>query len=112
MVSNGVVVRVDAQELAELDWRERDYDRVDVTDRIDIEDGVVGERVVTYVPRATAIERYLEARDQARAAVEQRYWTLVHDAFAALGEAHLDHLRTGTPHPDVPILDVTRSDDY
>ena len=110
--SNGVVVQVTQDELVELDWRERDYDRVDVTDLISIEHGAVDGRVVTYVPRPTAIERYVEARDSGRAAVEQRYWDLVHDAFGELGAHHLDHLRTRTPDPDVPILEIARSDDY
>ena len=29
---NGVIVRVTAEELAMLDWRERDYERTDVSD--------------------------------------------------------------------------------
>ena len=52
---NGLVVRVDADELARLDWRERDYERTDVTDRIDLPAGVVASRVYTYLPRPSAI---------------------------------------------------------
>lgn len=110
--SNGVVVRVNRDELAELDWREREYDRVDVTELITIADGQIVGPVVTYVPRPVAIKRYVEARERGLAAVDKRYWDLVHGAFEDLGAQHLDHLRTRTPVPDVPILDIERSNDY
>ena len=107
---NGVAVRVSEEELGRLDWRERDYERTDVTELISFAGGSVEGRVVTYVPRPSAIDRYVQARDIGRAAVRREYWDLVHDAFAALGGHHLDHLATGTPAPDVPIVDVTLVD--
>ena len=104
---NGVIVRVTDAELALLDHRERDYERTEVTDLItlDADDGHVGGRVVTYVPRQSAIERYEEARDARRAAVRRSYWDLVHAAFDELGGAH-PGLLTATPRPDVPVADV------
>lgn len=103
---NGVVVEVDDDELALLDWRERDYDRVDVTDRIARQraDASLG-RVVTYVPRPSAIERYETARDARRAAVRRSYHDLVERAFGALGAVHLADFRRATPAPDVPVLE-------
>src|SRR6188508_844850 len=65
---NGIVARVSAVEIAALDQRERDYDRVDVTPAVTVR-GVAPEadaRIVTYVPRASAVERYEAARDQGR----------------------------------------------
>ena len=59
---NGVAVRVTDDELARLDWRERDYERTDVTDRIEAELATGAGRIVTYVPRPSAIERYEAAR--------------------------------------------------
>lgn len=119
---NGVIVRVTDEELARLDWRERDYQRTDVTDQIrlgadsgtgqiGVGEMAVGEtevsgRVVTYVPRASAIDRYLAARDAGRAAVRRTYWELVHDAFTELGRAALDRFTTQTPAPDVPVAEV------
>lgn len=103
--SNGVVVAVTDDELAELDWRERDYERTDVTDLITLDDGRVGGRVVTYVPRPSAIERYERARDDGNAAVRASYWDLVHAAFDALGGDHPDRFGR-TPPPDVPIADI------
>ena len=49
---NGVIVRVTADELAMLDWRERDYERTDVSDMIRLDGDPIGEQVMTYVPRA------------------------------------------------------------
>ncbi|MFN3257705.1 MAG: gamma-glutamylcyclotransferase family protein [Ilumatobacter sp.] len=104
---NGVIVRVDGDELAALDWRERDYERTDVSDRIRVLDGeAMSEPVVTYVPRPSAIERYERGRDEGRAAVRRSYWDLVHDAFAALGGDHAARL-SATPQPDIPVVDIT-----
>jgi dephospho-CoA kinase len=104
---NGVAVRVTTAELGRLDWRERDYERTDITEQVTTEAGTVDGRIFTYVPRPSAIARYEDARDAGRGAVRRTYWNLVHDAFADLGSHHLDHLAAHTPAPDVPIVDVT-----
>ena len=109
---NGIAVRVSDDELALLDHRERDYERTDVTDAIATTvTGARAEperpagRVVTYVPRPSAVERYEQARDEGRAAVRRSYWELVHDAFGLLGADHLELLGR-TPPPDVPVVDI------
>ena len=106
--ANGVAVRVDADELARLDHRERHYDRVDVSGQIAVRGSVDGP-VVTYVPKREAIERYETARDAGAAAVEQRYWDLVDGAFATLGEDRADEYRATTPAPDVPVRVLRRA---
>lgn len=106
---NGRIVRVDDEELALLDWRERDYERTDVTDGIRLDDGgAVPGRVVTYVPRSSAIERYRAARDGGTAGIRQSYWELVNAAFAELGGDHPQRFAS-TPAPDVPVVDMTLS---
>ncbi len=105
--ANGVVVRVDADELARLDQRERLSDRVDVSAQIDVRGSVDGP-VVTYVPRPDAIERYATARDAGAAAIEQRYWDLVDGAFATLGRDRVEEYRATTPAPDVPVRVLRR----
>ena len=105
---NGVIVRITADELAMLDWRERDYERTDVTDAIRRDDGAHVERVMTYVPRPSAIERYESARDRQRAGIRQSYWELVSAAFANLGGDHLERYQA-TPAPDVPVVDMALS---
>jgi cation transport regulator ChaC len=107
---NGAVVRVTDEELALLDWRERDYERTEVTDRILLDDvgraGIeaVGQ-IVTYVPRPSAIERYEQAKESRRAAVRRSYRVLVEAAFGQLGDHHLDDYRSSTAEPDVPVVD-------
>ncbi len=105
---NGVVVRVTEGELAALDWRERDYERTDVTDLIRREDAITSAPVWTYVPRPSAIERYLDARDHRRAGIRQSYWELVRTAFADLGGDHHDRYEA-TPAPDVPVVEMVLS---
>ena len=104
---NGVAVRVSDDGLAKLDWRERDYERTDVTDVVIAEStAFVGDRVVTYVPRSSAIERYEQARDERRAAIRRSYWNLVDEAFAELGGDHPERY-AATPAPDVPVADIS-----
>ncbi len=105
---NGVIVRVTAEELAHLDWRERDYERTDVTDVIRLDDRPPAGPVVTYVPRPSAIERYEAARDGRRAGIRLSYWELVSAAFDDLGGEHLARYQS-TPAPDVPVVDMTLS---
>ena len=104
---NGVIVRVGAEDLEHLDRRESDYERTDVTDHISLDapDAAVRGRVVTYVPRRSAVERYEAARDAGRAAIRQAYWDLVLGAFDELGGEH-PNLWAATPPPDVPVADV------
>jgi cation transport regulator ChaC len=102
---NGVIVRVNRDDVARLDRRERDYDRVDVTDRIDA-GGEVDGRVVTYVPRPGAVLRYERYRDHGRAAISRRYVDLVTSAFEALGPSHRERYAETTMAPDVPIVDL------
>jgi cation transport regulator ChaC len=103
------IIRVEPDELEPLDWRERHYDRLDVTDRTTVHDAEVSGQIFVYVPRPETIERYERARDAGRAAIEQRYWDLVDDAFAALGpEAHARYHST-TPAPDVPVMALSRA---
>jgi cation transport regulator ChaC len=105
---NGVIVRVTAEELAMLDWRERDYERTDVSDMIRLDGDPIDERVMTYVPRSSAVERYEQARDDGRAGIRQSYWELVEGAFGELGDDHRD-LYAATPAPDVPVVDMVLS---
>jgi cation transport regulator ChaC len=108
---NGVVAWVTDDELDALDRRERNYDRVDVSDRITVavdRSPVDRGPVVTYVPRAEPIEWYEAARDHGTAAVERRYWDLVDAAFTELGPDEHRRYHATTPPPDVPIVAMRR----
>jgi cation transport regulator ChaC len=103
---NGVVARVSDLEVAALDVRERDYDRVDVTAAVTVAEPRFdpAARIVTYVPRQSSIERYEAARDAGRAGIRSSYWGLVDAAFAVLGNDRLTRYRSSTPAPDVPVV--------
>jgi cation transport regulator ChaC len=103
--TNGVAFAATDDDIARLDRREADYDRTDVTESIrgDVPTGV---RIVTYVPRQSAIARYERARDDHRAAIRQPYWDLVRGAFDGLGVEHARAYAT-TPAPDVPVVDMS-----
>jgi len=103
--TNGVIGWVDDGELEALDRRERRYDRVDVTDLTTLGVGVpLGAPIVTYVPRAEPIAIYESARARGVAAITTRYWDLVDDAFADLGEDRRKRYHATTPDPGLPVL--------
>ncbi len=103
--ANGVVGWVADDELADLDQRERDYDRVDITGLVEAP-VALDAPVETYVPRPVAVARYEAARDAGTAAVEQRYWDLVAGAFAGFGRDERQRFLATTPAPDVPIVEL------
>jgi len=103
-VCNGVVVHITSEELVALDWRERDYERTDVSDLTAVDARIDGP-VHAYVPRPSAVERYQAAREAGRAAIRQTYWNLVREAFGTLGDHHLIRY-DATPAPDVPVVDI------
>lgn len=103
---NGLIARVDADELAALDRRERNYDQVDVTDRITVGSGVQVGRVVTFVPRPEPVARFEQARADGLAAISKRYWDLVDAAFAALGPEQVERYRATTPDAGIPVVEL------
>jgi cation transport regulator ChaC len=106
---NGVVGWVAGEELALLDRRERHYDRIDVTSDTTVHGaGEMPRSIAVYFPRREAVAHYEQARDAGRAAIEQRYWDLVDNAFAKFGADALARYHSTTPPPDVPVLSLSR----
>ncbi len=104
----GALLSVDAAELAALDARERQYERVDVTALVD---PLPGGPVWTYVGRAHGRARVAAGRaGTARIAIQRAYLELVEAAFAALGDDALARYRASTEPPPFPVLDLTRID--
>lgn len=102
---NGVIASLTDDELAFLDRRERNYDRVDVTGTTTTVASTT-DPIYVYVPRSSSIERYETARDAGVAGVRRTYWDLVDAAFAEFSEEQRDRYRSSTPAPDVPIVDI------
>lgn len=101
---NGLCLPVDAAQLARLDGRERNYSRLDVSDRIE----AGGARVWVYVGTPAARERLTDARSGGRAVIDAYYLGAVERAFAALGADELDLCRPSLAPGDLPVVRLAR----
>jgi Gamma-glutamyl cyclotransferase, AIG2-like len=104
---NGVLAPVDADALAGLDRRERNYDRVDVTAAIDSPpDG----RIWTYVGSPEGRARLVAGRREDRAVVARAYAESVHAAFRSLSAAEYERFLASSDLDGLPQLDLERVD--
>jgi gamma-glutamylcyclotransferase (GGCT)/AIG2-like uncharacterized protein YtfP len=101
---NGLCLPVDDAALEQLDRRERNYERADVSDRLDAD----GARVWAYVGRASARERFAAGRRTGTAVIDAGYVRTVEAGFAVLGDEELASARTSLAPGDLPVLELTR----
>lgn len=110
---DGALLPVDADALAALDARERQYERVEVTGAV-VADGdgpPPAGPVWTYVGRAPGRARVTAGRaGRAPVAVQRAYVDLVEAAFARLGAEALARFRASTEAPPFPVLELARID--
>jgi hypothetical protein len=104
---NGVILPVDTHDFRSLDERERNYDRVDVTELI-VEP--VDGPVWAYVGSVAARERYEEGLRRGTAVVDAAYFESVRDEFRRLGEALFTEFIGSTDAPGCPIRRLRRRD--
>jgi hypothetical protein len=90
--TNGLCLPVDGHQLVELDLRERNYARLDVSDRVD----AGGARVWTYVGTAEGRERLALGLRSGAAVIDAGYLESVSAAFATLDPG------------DIPVIKLTR----
>ncbi len=102
----GLTHPVDDTELAALDLRERNYDRIDISDRIA---GVEG-RVWTYIGSDEGRGRCAAGRAAGRAVVSRDYLDKVHAGYRALGDDHHDRFLASSDLDDLPVWDLDRVD--
>jgi cation transport regulator ChaC len=98
---NGIAFPVSAEALDELDRRERNYDRIDVTPLLDVD---LGGRVWSYLGSEAARERF----EAGAAVVSQAYFDAVREDFATVGG--LDEFDQSTDRLTVPLRRLTRVD--
>jgi hypothetical protein len=104
-VVDGVLIA--APDLALLDARERQYERIDVTSAIE-PPPADGGKAYTYVGRAASRAR---VRDGALAVVIPRaYRDQVERAYAVLGPDALERYRATTEPPPFPVAELARVD--
>jgi hypothetical protein len=101
---NGVCVPVDDRALEALDARERNYRRLDVSDRVP----VGGARVWTYVGSAEGRERLAHGRSLATAIVDAGYLRAVEAAFAGLGAGEQAAAAGSLEPADLPVIELIR----
>jgi gamma-glutamylcyclotransferase (GGCT)/AIG2-like uncharacterized protein YtfP len=101
---NGVCLPVDDALLEQLDHRERNYERTDVSDRV----AAGGARVWAYIGTAAARERLAEGRRTGTAVIDAGYVRTVEAGFGALGDGELAPVRASLVPRDLPVVEVTR----
>lgn len=106
---NGLCRRVSPAELAALDARERNYERVDVTARIEGMPAPPG-RVWAYLGSPAGRARLAAGRRAGRAVVSRDYLDLVLRGFALLGAAELARFHACSDLRDLPVAELHRVD--
>jgi gamma-glutamylcyclotransferase (GGCT)/AIG2-like uncharacterized protein YtfP len=101
---NGVCLPVEEQQLAELDRRERNYARREVSDRID----AGGARVWTYVGTPDGRERLAQGRRTGAAVINAGYLRTVEAAFGALGRGEQTAAQASFDPGDIPVIELMR----
>jgi cation transport regulator ChaC len=100
----GVCVPVDDAQLAVLDHRERNYERLDVTEAVIPARG----RIWVYVGAAAGRRRLQRAREAGRAVVSRDYLDRTRAAFAALGAEAAADFDAGAAVGDLPVWELDR----
>jgi hypothetical protein len=95
----GILLPVSRAALARLDARERNYARVDVTDRVEADRLPAGARVWSYVGSAAGRARFRAGQAAGSAVVAGTYLDAVRAAFSS-----------AIPAPPVPVRRLVRRD--
>lgn len=103
---NGLCLPVDDATLEVLDRRERNYERTDVSDRVD----AGGARVWAYIGMAAARERLHAGRRAGTAVIDAGYVRTVEAGFAVLGDDELRAVRASLAPGDLPVVELTRNE--
>jgi hypothetical protein len=104
---NGVLAPVDPGALADLDRRERNYDRIEVTAAID---NPPAGRVWAYRGSPDGRDRLRAGVAAGTAVVQRGYLDHVHAGFRRLGDAEHDHFVATTDLDSLPLADLERVD--
>lgn len=102
--ANGLCLPVEPADLVQLDRRERNYDRVEVTDSVD----AGGARVWVYLGSAAGRARLRAGRRAGTAVIDANYLRTVEAGFAALGDAEHRACRPSLESAGLPVAALTR----
>jgi cation transport regulator ChaC len=104
---NGVLLKTDDTELLALDRRERNYERIDVAELLDLQ---LAGHVWCYLGSGAARERFELGLASGRAVVDARYRDAVREGFALLGAEALLEFDANTDPPHCAVTALTRID--
>jgi len=96
---NGIAFEVPQSALAEFDRRERNYRRIDVSDRI--EPRLEG-KVWTYIATDDGLARYKTGEQDGTAVIDDEYATEVERAFRSRGDTFYGQYVQSTDAPGLP----------
>lgn len=102
---NGAVFPVTAEELAALDRRERNYDRIDVSSSL--AEPVAG-RVWTYVGSTSGVQRFQTGLHSDTAVISADYAQAVRRGLGLLGDGAEAEFESMTDPPPCPIVPLRR----
>lgn len=104
-VVNGVCIPVDDARLAGLDLRERNYERAEVSDRME---DAGAARIWTYVGSAAGRGRLARGREHGPAVIEAGYLGVVQAAFRRLGHAEYEACAPSLAPGHLPVARLAR----
>jgi cation transport regulator ChaC len=99
----GILFSVSEKDLQNLDKRERNYRRVDITNLIEMP---FKGKAWVYIGFEEAEKRYQEGLAQHNIFVSQSYFNSVYNAYLSLGEDALSNYVETTDALEVPVLDL------
>ena len=106
-VVNGLLFETTAEELSQLDVRERNYARIDVTACLAEQ---VDGTVWSYVGSDEGRRRFADGVAAGKAVVHRQYLEAVEAGFDALGQGAPAEFRRSTPAPPCPARRLLRID--
>ncbi|MGD1920057.1 MAG: gamma-glutamylcyclotransferase family protein [Pleurocapsa sp.] len=101
-IISGILFRVSHKELRKLDLRERNYQRIDITNQLNIQ----VQNAWVYIGSQEAKQRYQKGLSQGKAVIAQDYYNSVENAYRSLGEKQWANYIATTDKPSLPITDL------
>lgn len=100
---SGILFRVTDAELNNLDSRERNYRRINITQQLNIQ---LQGNAWTYIGLSEAEQRYQTGLAQNKAIIARSYFDTVKNAYLSLGSQEYAEYIATTDKPAVSIMDL------
>ena len=101
----GILFSVFNKELQELDLRERNYQRIDITKQLDLP---VRGNIWTYIGLPEAEQRYKKGLAQNKAVIWRDYFNSVQNAYRASGNKEFANYIATAEQPTIPIIKLEK----